>query len=725
MYIVNLIMNSWQRVGLTSLLMSGVMVGMGSPGYAITCNDVMEFSNTFIDSHLTHEKITPELMKLTLKNYIERWDPSKNYFLKADVEGFYNQYSDSLAELIAAADCSPIQQIADTFMQRLNETYQVINKLILAKHDFSVRETLMLDADYRDFSQTTVERTENWRKRIKYSYLQLLSTLSDKEARTRLAKRYELRLKDYNNYELGDVYVLFLKAFGAALDPHSDYFSADELKDFEISFQLSLEGIGVSISSLDGIVRINQVLPGGAADKQGELQIGDKILAVAQDSEEFVNVIDQNLNDVVKLIRGPRGTKVRLLVLRKESGQNLKKEITIIREKIDLVDLQVQHHRYRVFDPLQAKVHRIGVVIVPSFYSSQIGSRGRSNKKNRRSVAADVEVATEQLVAQGIDGLIVDLRNNGGGSLDEVVTMTGLFMPNGVVVQTKDKSIEVQSSRDFKVTYDGPMVVLVDMLSASASEIFAGALLAHNRALLVGDEHTFGKGTVQNQVLFATGKGALKVTASKFYSPAGYSTQKRGVPAQIVFPSLFKEYEIGEKFRETALPWDQIPPAKLLKLKRTTPEIITTLSQLSANRRRYDPQFLGLNKDILRVRENKVDGTPVSLRWKPDLDRLQEESDQSADEELGLSAQNQPVGFQPPKLSVDYRLKEALFIAADYAQLLSQGSSKFFKSTNSFMSPRSPTSPKSPTGHYQIFPQPEDIQGTCTLPISLGVSLGC
>ena len=681
------------------MIMIGVM-GLGPAAYALTCKDVTEFTHTFIESHLTHEKLTPELMQLALEEYIELWDPSKNYFLKSDIDKFNREVGPVLARSIKDGDCEPLRRVAAVFMERLDATHQAITELIVMEHDFTLRETLILDADYRDFASSVAQRTENWRKRIKYNHLQLRDTLTATEARQRLTKRYELMRKDFHNYDVGDVYVTFLKAFGAALDPHSMYLSEDDLKDFHISFSLSLEGIGVSISSQEGIVRVNQVLPGGAAYKQGELQAGDKILAVAQGDGELVDVIDQNLSDVVKLIRGKRGTMVRLLILRKDGGQNLKKEVAIVREKINLTDAQVQHHRYHIFDPLNVKVLRIGVVTVPSFYSSHIGSRQRS-KKNRRSVAADVEVATKQLVAQGVDALVVDLRNNGGGGLDEVVTMTGLFIPNGPVVQTKDQDIEVTKARDFKVIYDGPMVVLVDLLSASASEIFAGAMLDHNRALLVGDEHTFGKGTVQQQFLLRDGKGALNVTSSKFYSPAGHSTQKRGVPTQIVFPSLYKEYEIGERFRATALPWDQIPTTKLLKLGRTSPHMILTLAQLSERRRASDPQFLGLNKDILRVRANKVDGTPVSLRWKPDLKQA---AASAADEAEDAWSPRDEAGYKPPVLSVDYQLRETLFIAGDYAHMLQQ---------------------QTPAGRYQAFPHPDDEPGPCLAMASMQLLFGC
>ena len=675
------------------------MIGVSQQVYAISCEEVTEYASTFIEHHLTHEKLTPELMELTLQNYIEGWDPSKTYFLKSDVEGLIQKYNQTLTDSILTSDCTSIKDVAQIFMKRLNETYVIIKKWINSEHDFSIRETLMLDADYRDFPATQKERQEIWRKRIKYQHLQLLNSSgeSTEKPRSRLLKRYELMIKDYNKYNLSDVYVHFLKALGSALDPHSKYLSEDELEEFRISFALSLEGIGVSISSVDGIVRINQILPGGAAFKQGELQAGDKILAVAQGENEFVDVIDEKISQVVKQIRGKRGTMVRLIILRKKSGQNLKKEIRIIREKINLTDAQVQHHHYRFRDPLKAKDYRVGVVVVPSFYSDRIGSRGRSDAK--RSVTKDVESATQSLKKQGIDALVIDLRNNGGGGLDEAVSMSGLFMPNGAVVQTKDQDIEVQKSRDFKEIYDGPMVVLVDLLSASASEIFTAAMVDHNRALVVGGEHTFGKGTVQKHYVLGVGKGALNVTTSKFYSPAGQSTQKKGVASHIAFPSLYKELEIGERFRENALAWDQIPATKLFNLNRTNQNIITTLTQLSQIRRSQDPQFLGLKKDILRARENKVDGTPVSLRYRADL------KDTSSEAEDKAETQNEsPQESKTPALSHDSYLRETLFIAADYTSLLSN---------------------QSAAGYYQIFPTAHDSQDLCSSPLSLGLLIGC
>lgn len=690
------------RLGLYLLMAVGSLIGTQG-AYAsdasITCEDVRDFTKTFIDSHLTHETFHEELSSRTLTNFIKSWDPAKNVFHAEDIDKFHKLYGKTLGQSIESADCLPILDIADSFMERYGDVHKQITEIIDTEHDFSLPETLIIDTDFLDFPADHKEQYDKWRKRIKYQHLQLLDTMSAGKVRERLKKRFELDHKRYLNFISTDIFVAFLKAFANSLDPHSAYLSPDDLEDFQIRFALSLEGIGVSIQSEYGLVRINQVIQGGAADKQGELKAGDKIIAVAQGENEFDNVIDLDLREVVRLIRGKRGTVVRLRILRIKSGVTVRKDISIVREKINLVDAQVQHHIYQIQDPITSKNYQIGVVIVPSFYSGQLGAS--KLKKGYRSVARDVEAAVKKIRSQDVDGLVLDFRNNNGGSLEEAIRMTGLFIPNGPVVQTKDKVIEVKQAKDNKIIYKGPLVVLVDLHSASASEIFAGAIKDHGRGLLVGDEHTFGKGTVQQHLPLGADKGAINTTTSKFYTPSGKSNQLIGITSHIAFPSLLKELEYGEKFRDNALEWDQIPPAKLLKLNYVTPKVLRKLKKLSDKRQKLTAQFLGLNHYIRRVRQTKIEGTPISLQRQPnEIKELEESSSEELSEES-----SQPQGYKAPLLHTDFILRETIFITADYAALIDN---------------------KPIANSYQIFPDqiPHNTSG-CSLPLSLTASLGC
>lgn len=660
------------KVMFTSFVTLCVLLSLLSTGskrvYALDCGDVRELTKMYTKNHLTHKSFSADIARRTVNHLISSWDSTKSYFLESDIDRFYDTYGKNLGALIGKSDCSLAFDIADTYIKRFQEALESIYAIIDSDHDFSLPETMMIDLDFFEFARTIKEQQERWRKRIKYQHLQLIDELTDKEIQQRLKKRYALIKKRHDELELSDIYSQLMKAYANALDPHSAYISPADLESFQMNMRLSLEGIGITVSSEDGFTRVIQVLAGGAADKQGELKSGDKIIAVAQGNRKFVDVIDSDLSDVVQLIRGKRGTLVKLRILRKSGGEVMKKTVAIIREKIALKSQQVNEFTYEINDVLKERTIKIGVVVVPSFYTELLGGSSKKRTDSYKNVTHDVEIAVKNLMKEQVEGIVIDLRNNSGGSLDESVKMSGLFIPDALVVQTKNVTIEQSQARDGKLIYDGPLVVLVDLLSASASEIFAGAMKDHNRAIIVGGDHTFGKGTVQRHILLGEDKGAINVTISKFYTPNGQSTQLKGVSSHIAFPSLLEEYKIGEKFNEHPLEWDAIPSGKLLKLPYVNSTYITKLKDYSNLRRQENQDFIKLSKDIKRTRQNKKEGTPVSLQLTDDdLEQMSSQDDQDE------SQDSEPNTFGEVKasdLETDFYLRESIFIASDYAYLL-------------------------------------------------------
>lgn len=413
--------------------------------------------------------------------------------------------------------------------------------------------TLELDADKRPRPRTAAERAELRTRLLHFqlaNYVRAGTALDD--AKKRLIHRYELITKRVEEQSEADFYTEFLNAFANALDPHSTYFSADMLEDFRISMDLSLEGIGAVLQSRDGYTTIQEIVPGGAADRQGGLKTKDKIIAVTQVPDgEPVDVIDMSLRDVVRLIRGKKGTQVRLTVLR-QGEKTESHDFTITRDKIDLKE---QAARLRWQDVERGgRTLKLAVIELPSFYG---GGRG----KEARDAVRDVRNLLREVRDKKADGVLLDLSRNGGGLLQGAVDIAGLFLAEGPMVGIDGPSTpsQVLEDDDDAVQYAGPLVVLTSKASASASEIVAGALKDYRRAVIVGDSQTFGKGSVQNIINLPAGFGALKVTTAMFFRPGGKSTQSRGVEADIVLPSVLDTDEIGEASQKFALPTRTIP----------------------------------------------------------------------------------------------------------------------------------------------------------------------
>jgi carboxyl-terminal processing protease len=617
--------------------------------------------------HFSYNSFTDEVSRRTLDNFLKSWDPGKMYFYQSDFDEFTSKYANRLDDLIGRdMNCAVIDEIMNKYTQRFNERSQFVNKVIDEKQDFTIDEYLNVDRKNMAYPKTVEEVNERWRKQIKFQLLNLkMSVDTIEKAREKLKKRYELLVRRHNDLTKDKVYGVFLNAFSAALDPHSSYMPAEDLEDFRIRTRLSLEGIGASLRSEDGFTIVANLVKGGAAEKSGLLKVNDKIIAVGQENGEAVDVIDMDLQEVVKKIRGARGTVVKLHVLREESNNSKKMIVPIVREKIQLVEQQASSHVIEVNTKESGKTKhlKVGVITLPSFY---IDFEGRQKRlKNYRSSSNDTKEQLKVLKEKGVDAVILDLRSNGGGGLDESISTAGLFFGSGPVVQVKASNGETETyyDPDESTWYDGPLVVMINRHSASASEIFAGAIQDYGRGLIVGDSHTFGKGTVQNLNDLAQKLGAVKVTVNQFYRASGASTQLKGVNSDLVLPSIADELEIGEKYYDYALPYEEIKTAKYSKFNLTKP-FVPELKRRSDSRIAMDGEFKKIRDEIDKYRKNKEERSRVSLKEKKDEDAKDKKDKKDAKEEDLL---NESTEFS---LKDDVYLQETVRVAADYVQLL-------------------------------------------------------
>ena len=572
-------------------------------------------------AHYKQAPLNDETSKTFLKNYFNALDYNHLIFLQSDIEEFEQKYATSLDDRTQQADTAAAFEIYDRYIQRLDERRILVEKLVKQEHDFTKDETFSTARNKAPFPKDEAEAAELWRLRIKFELLQSrLNKEKPEEAADVIARRYARLEKTMKSFGREDILQMYLTALANAYDPHSDYFSPSEAKNFDIQhISLSLSGIGATLEWDDGYTKIKSLVPGGPADLSKQLKPGDKIVSVAQGSGEPVDVVEMRLNKVVELIRGKRGTEVRLTVI-PAKAPDTKKVITITRDEIKL---QEQYAKARVVEQVGAdgKTHRLGVITLPQFYDD---------------CSAHVEKLIGRLKKENIDGLVLDLRKNGGGILDEAISLTGLFIKKGPVVQVKDsrKQIQVMKDDNSKIAYDGPLVVMTSRLSASASEIVAAALQDYGRALVIGDQATHGKGTVQTVLGLDSfirkddvpNPGKLKLTVSKFYRVEGGTTQREGVTPDIVLPSVYDYLELGESSIENALPADRINPVSHERVGKVTSAWEQELQSKSRERIKEDRDFEYLFEDIAQVKKQQADKT-VSLNEQK---RLAEKEEQKA-----------------------------------------------------------------------------------------------
>ena len=564
-------------------------------------------------SQLAHHPFDGQLAGNVLDRYLDALDGTRSLFLQSDVDEFAT-YRATLAQVTrGAGDTSAAKAIFARFLGRLSQrTAYDTNMLRTAKFDFTGHESYSFDREHARRPATAVEARELWWQQLRAEYLQ--EKLSDKPTDrivSTLVGRHAEELRTMTGLRSGEVLEIYLDTLAHVYDPHSDYLGHEQMESFSIAMNLSLFGIGASLESEDGSCKVRELLPGGPAARSGLLRPNDRIVAVAQAGHEPVDIAGMPLSRAVELIRGPKGSTVSLTVAPAGGVAGAPtRTVSLVRDEITLEDQQA---KARILDLPTGKgtTMRVGVLDLPSFYADMGGPR-------RRSATADVSRLLGKLKAEHVRGVVLDLRHNGGGSLEEAINLTGLFIRRGPVVQTRgaDGQIVIDEDTDPTVLYDGPLVLLISRFSASASEILAGALQDYGRAVVVGDSSTFGKGTVQNILPLPPymdrvglghtyDPGALKITTSKFYRPSGASTQLRGVAADVVLPSTSDFADVSEASLKDPLPWDAVPAAPYERLNRVKP-YVAALQESSDRRRATERPFVLLADEIAKVKRNLV-----------------------------------------------------------------------------------------------------------------------
>ncbi len=625
--------------------------------------------------HYRKQNLNDSLSSVIFDEYIKNLDRNKLYFLEADVKSF-EKFRFQFDDFLKTGKLDAAFEIFNLFKKRMNERMVYINKRLNEEFDYTADESVKLDREDVPWAKNNDELDESWRLRLKNDLLNLiLSGKEYKAAADLLTKRYQNFHKIILQYEAEDVFSLYMNSFTQAYDPHTDYFSPLASDNFNISMKLSLEGIGATLRTDNDYTVVNTIIPGGPAFKSGLIKEEDKIVAVAQGEEgEFVDIIGWRLDDAIQLIRGKKGTLVRLQILKASDGINAApSEIKIVRDE---VKLEEQAAKSEILDIEEDGVSfKLGVIKLPSFYTDFEGQR--SGKPDYKSTTKDVKEILKKFTDEKVDGVIVDLRNNGGGSLQEAIQLTGLFVKEGPVVQVKNSGnfVEVNRDPDPTILYDGPLAVLVNRFSASASEIFSAAIQDYGRGLILGD-NTFGKGTVQNLIdlnrsipISNKKLGQLKLTIAKFYRIDGGSTQHKGVVPDIQLPSIYSSHEFGESSEKSALPWDQIQPAQFNKFTDLQ-KFVPTLKSKHRDRVKNDPEYQMLMDDIEEFNENR-DKKEFSLNEevrKEERDLAEERKKKREEEKAKITGikieDKKEVSAQETKVS-DYELKESGRILAD------------------------------------------------------------
>lgn len=539
--------------------------------------------------HYARPPLDDSLSQVIWNRYLSDLDGQRLFFLASDIEGF-SRWQLQMDDQLKTGTLTPGFTIYNRFQNRLRERLQfVLNELEINKKlfDFSGNETLVIDRKTAAWAKSTAELDQLWRLRIKSAALSLkLAGKSNEETLISLKRRYKSQLSAANQTKSEDAFQTFMNAFTETYDPHTEYFSPRSSENFNINMSLQLEGIGAVLQTDDEYTKVVRLVPGGPADKSRQLKPNDRLIAVAEGEKEFVDVVGWRIDEVVQLIRGAKGTTVRLQVLPAGTTDTANtKEVSLVRNTVALED---QAATKKIIDiKRDGVVRRVGVIKLPTFYADFQGMQ--AGDPNYRSTTRDVHRLLTELKQERIQGIILDLRNNGGGSLSEVNDLIGEFISTGPTVQVRDArgKVEVLGDGNPDVAYSGPLVVMTNRLSASASEIFAGAIQDYGRGIVVGGT-TFGKGTVQS--LRELGSGQLKITEAKFYRISGASTQNKGVVPDIVFPELSIANEIGESVLPRALPWDTIPPARYQRQGQGNWRI-ANLRSASIQRQARNPDF--------------------------------------------------------------------------------------------------------------------------------------
>lgn len=610
--------------------------------------------------HYNKPKLDDAMSSKFYDNYIHRLDPSKVYFTKADSSAFEkNRFL--LDDQLIAGNCQTGFDMYNVFQKKVYERTQFALDLLQTNLDFSSRDSFLFDRDKAEFALNERDLDRIWKQKITYEVLVLkLDGKADSTCIDIVRKRYINLIKQFHKTKSEDVFSFYANAFTETADQHTNYFSPRSADDFNTSMSLSLEGIGATLQTENEYTKVREVVKGGPADKSKQLVANDRIIGVGQGKDgEIISILDWRIDDVVGQIRGKKGTIVRLEVIPHDAVNNKSKIIEITRDKIVLED-QASKSSLKHFTQ-NGKKYTFGVITVPAFYLDFAALE--RHEKDYKSTTKDVRRLLNELKKDNPDGIIIDLRNNGGGSLKEAIELSGLFIKNGPVVQVKDvqDNLNIEEDKDSEILWDGPLAIMVNSFSASASEIFAAAMQDYGRALIIG-EQTYGKGTVQNMMdlnnfiqIGNTRLGQLKMTIAKFYRISGGSTQHRGVIPDISFPTLFPRDEFGENASKFSLPYDEIKPAQFQPVNRISNRLESLKKDHNA-RIQSNKAYSELLEDIHTADVNR-NRTYITLNFE----QLKAENDQ-----LEKQKKEREAGKPKDSEKYDLILEETSGILSDY-----------------------------------------------------------
>lgn len=626
--------------------------------------------------HLSRHPLDDEISTRAMKSFLEGLDPRKMYFLQSDVDEFMAKER-QIDNQIQDGDIRFAYTIFNRFLVRLDERVTLVEKLVDQPHDFTVDESIITDPDALRYPRTEDEVVDRWRKLIKLNLLTFKADgTSDEESRAKIKRRYHALAKRWHQTDTDELLERFLTAVTTSYDPHTTYMSPSSLDNFRIMMRLNLDGIGAALQvSEEGYTVVTKVIPGGAADKDGRLKADDRIVSVSDSNGEMIDVVDMKLNDVVHLIRGEAGTVVKLGV--QSGGVDETKIYAITRARIELEDSAAQSEVIERGQKPDGNPFKVGVIDLPSFYMDMAAAGNGQN--DFRSSTRDVSIILDNFKSKNVDVVVLDLRRNGGGSLTEAINLTGLFIDQGPVVQVKDAVGRIQSYNDLDrgMAWDGPLIVLTSKFSASASEILAGAIQDYHRGLIIGDESTHGKGTVQSLLdlgsqIFRSlpnpeNLGALKITMQQFYRPNGDSTQKRGVIPDVILPSLTNAIAMGEGDLDYAVEFDHVPASQFTGYNMVGADALSRLREHSASRLQTTGDFAKELERIARYKRMKDEKT-ISLNEEKYSARRAAERDAEKEEEKHFDEQQ---GNKEREIFADdFYNKEIVNITLDYLKEL-------------------------------------------------------
>ena len=631
-------------------------------------------TKTLLEEHLTRHPLDTEISQRCFKEFMKTLDSYKLYFWQSDYDNF-KLSEDEIAGKIRNGDIGFAYQVFETLLTRIDERMKLVDSILKDsdKLDFTTDEDMVTDPDKTLYAATPEEMQDKWTKRLKYDILQqeIVEKTPKAEIRDKLTRRYHGFAKRMHQINGDELLEMYLNALTTSFDPHTSYMSGSTLENFQIMMKAELDGIGASLQFDDGNTIVNELVDGGAAQLDGHLKPKDRVIGVGQgDNGDIADVVDMSLNDVVKLIRGKAGTVVRLKVI--PVGKVEPKIYNITRAKIELKNSEARSEILEAGKKDNGKPYQIGFIDLPGFYMDMEGAR--SGLPEFKSCTRDVRRILEKFNEKQVDAVIIDLRRDGGGALNEAISLTGLFIDTGPVVQVKDSKGVVQhyDDQDPGVAWKGPLVVLQSKFSASASEIFAGAIQDYRRGLVIGDKSSHGKGTVQSmldvgQSLFfipnAPSLGALKITIQQFYRPDGDSTQMRGVVSDIELPALSTHLPVGEGDLDYALKFDHVDPVAYTPVGMVDPALVKQLQDLSADRVKNSADFAKVEKNIARYDKQK-DRKKVSLNREKFLaERADMDVDKEEEKEFDDSNSKRPV------VKRDFYIDEVLAITDDYVRL--------------------------------------------------------